>query len=190
MENRKSPWRHLSNTLFIMVITTFVVVTVITMLSAMNMRNDRLLFGSFGFGRVVTGSMEPDIPTGSFVLIQKAEPSSLQEGTVIMFRSEDPSVPENTPVCHRIIRIEMDENGLIRYVTKGTANSIEDAYPVYDEQIIGIVTYSSLLIGKIVGLAQSSYVYPILILLLAVSLIQSVIDVIKQAIALSKENQA
>ncbi len=190
MKKWKSLWRYLSNTLFVVVIVAFVTVTIITVLSGINMRQDRLLFGSFGFGRVVTGSMEPDIPTGSFVLIQKAEPASLKEGTVIMFRSEDPSVPENTPVCHQIIRIETDENGTTRYITKGTANPIEDTFPVYDEDIIGVVEYSSLLIGKIVGLAQSSYIYPVLILLLAVSLIQSAVDVIRQVIALSKEENA
>lgn len=189
MEKRKSLWRHLSNTLFILVIVTFVVVTVITMLSAFNMRQDRLLFGTFGFGRVVTGSMEPDIPTGSFVLVREKNPSLLKEGTVIMFRSEDPDVPPNTPVCHQIVRIETDENGIDRYITKGTANPIEDTYPVYEDHIIGVVEYSSLLLGKIVGVAQSAYVYPVLILLLAISLIQSVVDVIKQIIILSKEKQ-
>ncbi len=190
MEKRKSLWRRLSDTLFVLVIVIFIAVTIITVLSGINMRQDRLLFGSFGFGRVVTGSMEPDIPTGSFVFVRKAESDMLKEGTVIMFRSQDPSVPDNTPVCHQIVRVESDENGVIRYVTKGTANPIEDTFPVYEEDIIGVVAYSSLAIGKVIGFAKSAYVYPILILLLAVSLIESIIDVIKQITALSKEQKA
>ena len=190
MAKTKSLWSRLSDVLFVLVIVSFVIVTAITILSAINMRQDRLLFGEFGFGRVVTGSMEPDIPTGSFVLVQKAQRSSLKEGTVIMFRSEDPSVPENTPVCHQIVRTETDDNGVLRYVTKGVANPIEDTYPVYTEDILGVVTFLSPFIGKVIGLAQSTYVYPVLILLLAVSLIQSVIDVIKQIVALSKDKQA
>ena len=190
MKTLRSLWRHLSNTLFVLVLIAFVAVTVITVLSGINMRQDRLIFGSFGFGHVVTGSMEPDIPTGSFVFVQKADPATLKEGTVIMFRSEDPSIPQDTPVCHQIIRLETDDNGEMCYITKGTANPIEDTYPVYEEDIIGIVTFSSLTIGKLISLSQSTLIYPILILLLAVSLIQSAVDVIRQMMALSKEDHA
>ena len=176
-----------SDVLFVLVIVAFVIVTVVAVLSNINMRQNKLLFGSFGFGHVLTGSMEPDIPTGSFVLIRDAHADTLCVGDVIMFRSKDPSVPENLPVCHQIVRIEQ-EGGERLFFTKGTANEIEDTYPVDAESIIGIVTYHSEWIGKVIGLSQSAYVYPVLILLLAVSMIQSAIEVIRQLISYQKQN--
>lgn len=182
-------YKVFSNVLFVFVILSFVLITAITMLSSLNMKQDRLLFGTFGFGRVVTGSMEPDIPTGSFILVQQRDPSALKVGDVILFRSKDPTVPDQMNVSHQIVRIEPDQNGKTAFYTKGTANPSEDNYPTYAEDIVGVVTYHSKLIGSLIGLAQSSYIYPILILLLLVSMAQSIVDIVKQLIALSKESK-
>ncbi len=187
MKTLRSFIRRLSNVLFIAVILAFITVTVVTVLSSINMRQDKLLFGSFGFGRVVTGSMEPVIPTGSFILVKKADTVSLQAGDIILFRSSDPSVPDNTPVSHEIIRVQTDQNGALYYTTKGAANPTEDTAPVYPGDILGVVTYSSVAIGWLIGLSQTTYIYPVLIVLLCLSMIQSIVDVIRQFIALSKE---
>ncbi len=186
MKTFRNVIKHISNVLFVVVIVAFVAVTLVTVLSSMNMRQDQLLFGSFGFGRVVTGSMEPVIPTGSLVFVKKTDILSLAVGDIIMFRSDDPSVPQNAPVSHAIVRIETDQSGRTMYITKGTANPIEDTYPVFAENIIGIVTYSSVWLGKLIGLSQTTYIYPILIGLLIVSMLQSIVDIIKQAWALHK----
>lgn len=178
--------KWLSNILFVVAILSLLIVTVVSVIASLNMRQDQLLFDSFGFGRVVTGSMEPDIPTGSLVIVQKADIASLKVGDVIMFRSDDPTVPQNAPVSHEIIRMEQDLSGETIFITKGTANLTEDTYPVYAENIIGIVSYSSVWLGKLIGLAQSTYIYPVLIGLLIVSMLQSIVDVVKQAWALHK----
>ena len=41
-------------------------------------------------------------------------------------------------VTHRVVRLEQDENGEIRYVTRGDANSAEDRDTVRPEQVQGI----------------------------------------------------
>lgn len=175
------------NVLFWITLISLLFVVIVTLFSRFSGQSG-IAFGNYGFGRIVSGSMEPDIPTGSFILIHKEDPSEFQVGDVITFYSDDPTVPENTPVSHAIVAIETDENGDIVFTTKGTANVEADIYPVSEEAVIGRVVFSSLVIGNLVGLTQTPYVLPILILLLFISMIQSLIDVVKQLLAIQKES--
>ncbi len=175
------------NVLFWITLITLLFVVIVTLFSRITGQGG-IVFGNYGFGRIVSGSMEPQIPTGSFILIHKEDPSNLAIGDVITFYSDDPTVPENMPVSHAIVAIETDEKGNISFTTKGTANVEPDIYPVSDDAVIGRVVYSSLAIGNLVGLTQKPYLFPILILLLIISMFQSAIDVVKQFLALSKES--
>ena len=183
------------NILFWFVIIALVLVTVITMYARIG-GNGQKLIGGIGFGRVVTPSMDhdrddgtPDIPVGSFILIRQTDTQNLNVGDIILFYSDDPDVPGGMPVSHQIIRNESDDHGRPVFITKGTANLLEDAYPVYSENIIGKVVWWSLPIGKLIGFTQTSFVYPILIVLLGISLIQSAVDVVKQLIFYNKQEQ-
>ena len=82
--------------------------------------------------RIVTGSMEPTILTGDYIIIDRKDTANLQIGDIISFYSEE----ENTKgliVTHRII--DINENG--EYVTKGDANNVTDVKNVRKSQIIG-----------------------------------------------------
>lgn len=88
------------------------------------------------FGRsvvkVISGSMEPSIHDGDYIIIKKAEYSELKEGDIICFYSSDDEIygMMNT---HRIIR-RLDDGG---FVTKGDANYIEDSAVVTADNIVG-----------------------------------------------------
>lgn len=85
---------------------------------------------------VLSGSMSGDaadhIEVGD--LIFDTKPEELKVGTVVSF------MENKTVVTHRIVRIETDEAGALRYVTKGDANNAEDA-PISAESIIGIYRF-------------------------------------------------
>ena len=81
---------------------------------------------------VVTGSMEPTIPVDDFVIVKKTDVSSLEEKDIIAFYSENPGT-EGFLVIHRIMSVNPDGS----YVTKGDANTIEDAMNVSPDKIIG-----------------------------------------------------
>ncbi|MBQ3069735.1 MAG: signal peptidase I [Clostridia bacterium] len=151
--------------------------------------NGRTVLGGFGFARVATGSMEPDIPTGSFILFQQTDVEALVPGDVITFWSDDPKIPSGYPVSHRIVRIE-ETDGVRTFITKGTANSIEDPYPVYGEDVVGKVIWHSALIGWIIGIAQSTYTLPILIVILLCCLVFNAVNVVKEAKKLSDASNA
>lgn len=189
MKKAKRLLKAIVNIVFVVLIVLLVAVTVMSLLARIG-GSGNLLFGKYGFGRIVTGSMEPDIPTGSFVLVEKTDPDMLQVSDVVMFLSDDPDVPEGMPVSHRIVRIEYDEDGTRRFITKGTANPIEDTYPVYDDAVIGKVIMHSVFLGHVVGFSQQSYIYPILIVLLAINLVLNLVIVIGEAKALRAADNA
>ncbi len=98
---------------------------------------DASLMG-FRIYHILTGSMEPTIPTGSNILVKETDPDKLQVGDIITFRSEQLSGAANT---HRITHITTDEAGRKCFITKGDANNVEDSAFVYPEDIKGKVVF-------------------------------------------------
>ena len=87
---------------------------------------------------VLSGSMEPEIHTGSLALIDLKDRDA-DAGDAIAFRSG------NVLVTHRIVR---EEGGA--FVTKGDANRKEDLWRVSPEEIIGTTVYSIPYLGYVV----------------------------------------
>ncbi len=82
--------------------------------------------------RVVTGSMEPSIHEGDFIIVRKTDVSELREGDIICFYSRDSAI-SGMPNTHRIVRV-LDDGS---FVTKGDANRTEDPVTVSADSIIG-----------------------------------------------------
>lgn len=96
----------------------------------------------FGFHKYIvsSGSMEPALPIGSCVLIQKEEERAIKEGDVITFRLPDSDVI----VTHRVTAYDQETG---RFQTKGDANKCEDAGTVAYSQILGVVRVCIPLLG-------------------------------------------
>ena len=98
------------------------------------------LFGATKLGLVqqlivVSGSMEPAIGTGAFVLTRPADVSTVSVGDVV-------SVPVagDLPVIHRVTGIEDGPDGKSVLRLKGDANNAPDATPyVVDEVNVPVV---------------------------------------------------
>lgn len=82
---------------------------------------------------VETGSMEPNYPIGSMVVVKPVWFDQLKEGDVITY-----VVSDNTVVTHRLIGIDT-EHGLL--TTKGDNNVVTDASPVSYNNVIGRVEF-------------------------------------------------
>ena len=79
---------------------------------------------------VISGSMEPEIPIGSLVLVRKCSAEELQVNDVAAF------ISGNTIVTHRVVEIDAEKRELI---TKGDANNSVDFRPVPFADVIGRV---------------------------------------------------
>ena len=90
---------------------------------------------------VISGSVEPDYPVGSFIYVKKIDPTEIEVNDVITY-----VLPNDTPSTHRVIRID-EENQL--FYTKGDANKTEDGAPVHFKNLIGTPVFKIPLLGYI-----------------------------------------
>lgn len=142
----------------------------------------------FSVLRVLTGSMKPEIPEDSMLLIQKADAASLQVGDVISFFSPDPSL-NGALNTHRIVGIA-EVDGSLQFTTKGDANLIEDQYPVDESRVVGKVLFVSTRLGKLLRLISNPLVFGLAVLLpLVLILVGNLVSALKSAARLAKEEE-
>lgn len=142
----------------------------------------------FSVLRVLTGSMSPEIPADSMLLIQKADAASLQVGDVISFFSPDPSL-NGALNTHRIVGIA-EVDGSLQFTTKGDANLIEDQYPVDESRVVGKVLFVSTRLGKLLRLISNPLVFGLAVLVpLVLILVGNLVSALKSAARLAKEEE-
>ncbi len=95
---------------------------------------------------VMSGSMEPAIPTGSLVYVRSADPMKLEKEDIIAFYQGD------EVIMHRVVKNnKFDE--LLK--TKGDANPTEDFSEVPYEQVIGKVIRHIPVLGQVMSVYTS-----------------------------------
>lgn len=98
-------------------------------------------FGTSVF-RVVTGSMEPEIPVGALLVAQKTDIDDIRERDIVCYRSGRSQLG-GAIITHRVVGIYRDPNGALVLQTKGDANPAADIEVVTEGQLIGRVkTYT------------------------------------------------
>ena len=122
-----------SVTLVLAVVLCFLVVTQVLTKGYVS------LFGHSLF-RVVTGSMEPEIPVGAILLAKEVEITELRIGDIVCFFSLEPG-RFGQIITHRIVNILISEDGLLLLQTKGDANLVTDIQYVTAQNLIGKVVY-------------------------------------------------
>lgn len=150
------------NTILVLVI---LLASGVMVLSGINARSGKAttIFG-YGFMAVQTGSMTPVYPTGSVIIIKKANPSELKINDVITFYSSNPNL-NGMIVTHRIMDITNDGDGTYSFTTKGDANSINDEYKAESERIIGKVIAKSTFMEKLINIRQNPAVFLVVVLI-------------------------
>ena len=89
---------------------------------------------------VLTGSMQPTLPTGSIVFTKAF--GQYQIGDIVSFKNG------NVNVTHRIIDTQFKDNNL-HYKTQGDANNTPDSQFVSNTQVLGKFFYHLPYIGKL-----------------------------------------
>lgn len=79
---------------------------------------------------VISGSMEPEIPIGSLVIVKDTDPAGILTGDIIAFYRSD------TVVTHRVVENQTEEG---QFITKGDANEQPDVNPVPYSDLIGVM---------------------------------------------------
>lgn len=92
---------------------------------------------------IATGSMEPEISTGSAVYVKEAQPADIQKGDIITYRM---GTDTSMMTTHRVAEIDMEKQ---QFITKGDANASEDVYPVAFDRLMGKVAFAVPMLGTI-----------------------------------------
>lgn len=136
--------------LMVLLAVTMMIFTVISC-TTFN-RNDRSLFG-FKMYIVNSDSMAAtDFNAGSLILVKEVDPSTLKEGDIITFMSQDTDSFGET-ITHKIRKLTTDAEGNPGFVTYGTTTGVDDetivTYPYvlgqYQRHIPGIGTFFNFL---------------------------------------------
>lgn len=98
------------------------------------------ILGLYGF-TVSTGSMEPTIKTGDYLISRKIKSDDIKVGDIITFIEED------TIITHRVSEIITNQDEETMFITKGDGNNVEDDTTVMSENIISKYIFKIPMIG-------------------------------------------
>ena len=158
------------NTISVIIIVFAVIVLLVVVMTPKGQAPSIL---GYSFFRVMTGSMEPEMPVNSLIVVEKTPVQDLEPGDVISFYSRDPSLAGEVST-HRIVDIS-NEEGARLFQTKGDANNVPDRYITREEDVIGKVVFTSLFAGKLIRLASNPVIFlPFIVLPMGVMLIHSI----------------
>lgn len=136
--------------------------------------------GKYAAVKIITPSMEPTIPTGTYILAEKTNAQSVRVGDVIMFYSRDPQIYGKINT-HRVVEIFSD-NGKISFITKGDNNPANDSYPVSADDLIGRYVKNADSLTAFAGFFSNPFVFFIFVIIpAAVLVIVCMVDVVKKA---------
>ncbi len=168
----------------------FIIVTVVSLVFVYTMlQNAGRIPDIMGYRLYVvqSGSMEPDIQTGSLVISKRVSPENLVIGDVVTFKSKDDST---TLVTHRIEQISK-ENGELSFITKGDANDVIDLEPVKSENIIARVQYDIPYLGYMTEFIKTKQGMLLVVIIPAIALLLiEIFKLIGYASELDKQKKA
>lgn len=124
--------------ILVWIIVVFAVLMMIFTVVSVNTfdRSDRNLFGYKAF-IVLSDSMKAtDFASGDLVLVKEVDPSTLKEGDIISYTSQNTSNFGET-VTHKIRMITTDQNGQPGFITYGTTTNTDDETIVTYDYVLG-----------------------------------------------------
>lgn len=96
--------------------------------------------GGFMMFRVVTGSMEPTIPTGALMVTREVPITSIRLNDIICFRTQEAAIWGKI-VTHRVVEVLRTVDGAVMFRTQGDANLVADGYLVDQGNFVGKVIW-------------------------------------------------
>lgn len=135
--------------------------------------------GKYALVKILTPSMEPTIPAGTYIVAERIDAESVREGDVIMFYSRDAAIYGKINT-HRVVEIT-DDNGVRSFITRGDNNPANDLAPVQEQDIVGRYIGNAKVLGDFAGFISKPYIFLFVVIIpCAVLIALSFVDVIKK----------
>lgn len=133
----KKAWKIISNVFVWMVVIVAVFMMIFTIVSVNTFnRNDRQIFGYRCYIVLSDSMAATDFDAGDLVLVKEVDPTTLQEGDIIAYQSQN-SENYGATVTHKIREKTMDANGNPGFITYGTTTDVDDETVVTYPFILG-----------------------------------------------------
>ena len=133
----KKVWKTISNILVWAVVAVAVFMMIFTIVSVNTFnRNDRSIFGLRAYIVLSDSMSATDFDAGDLVLVKKVDPTTLQEGDIIAYQSQN-SENYGETVTHKIRAKTTDDNGNPGFITYGTTTNVDDETVVTYPFILG-----------------------------------------------------
>lgn len=133
----KNAFKFIKTTFIWLIIAFAVFMMVFTVISVTTFnRNDRNLFGYRAYIVMSDSMAATDFDAGSLIFVKEVDPTTLQEGDIITFISQD-SESFGEVITHKIRKLTRDANGNAGFVTYGTTTNVDDATVVTFPYILG-----------------------------------------------------
>ncbi|HPN96834.1 MAG TPA: signal peptidase I [Candidatus Moranbacteria bacterium] len=161
--------KKIFKTIYYLILAVIAVIVLILVLSVFSVGGMKTLI-------VLSGSMEPEIKTGSVVLVKPA--AEYKVGDIITFKGNEKT---KTPTTHRINEIK-DVGGQKAYETKGDANNAPDQKTISEKEIIGKLVFGVPLVGYAVAAAQKPVGFLVIVIIPVVIIIYDEAQNIKKEI--------
>ena len=161
----KKAWKIISN-VFVWVMVIFTVAVMIFTIVSVNTfnRNDRDIFGYKAYIVLSDSMSATDFDAGDLVLVKKVDATTLQEGDIIAFTSQNPENYGQT-VTHKIKRLTVNDQGEQGFVTYGTTTGTEDQTIVTYPYIQGKYQFALANVGSFFNFLRSTPGYIVCILI-------------------------
>ena len=161
----KKAWKIISN-VFVWIMVIFTVAVMIFTIVSVNTfnRNDRDIFGYKAYIVLSDSMSATDFDAGDLVLVKKVDATTLQEGDIIAFTSQNPENYGQT-VTHKIKRLTVNDQGEQGFVTYGTTTGTEDQTIVTYPYIQGKYQFALANVGSFFNFLRSTPGYIVCILI-------------------------
>ncbi len=161
-------------TLLVVVIAVAMMIFTIVSVSTFD-RNDRALFGYKAFIVRSDSMSATDFSAGDLVLIKTVDPSTLQAGDIISFRSTAMESFGET-FTHKIRALTTTEDGEPAFITYGTTTGVDDTAPVTYQNVLGQYQYAIPKLGTFFTFLKTvpGYICCILLPLLILIVLQGI----------------
>lgn len=142
------------------------ILTMVIVLQRISANNQSI--GGYKIFRVITGSMEPEYEVGEVIISKEVNPKDIKVGDDIVYLGRVGEYSGKI-IMHNVVAIDTDENGDLIFHAKGLqSNSVEDPQ-ITEDQIYGVVTYTSSILTILYDLATNIYSIFAIVIILALN---------------------
>lgn len=154
------------------IVTAFLFV-VLLLVIFQKFTHNKVALGNIYVFQIASNSMKPDYKIGDIIVVKKTDGDMLKVGDDITYLGSASNLKGLT-ITHRIIETRSEDNKNY-FVTKGTANEIEDP-EISEDDIFGKVVYHTILFSFVGRLMTNIVVYYLLFVSIGIAFAYEVIS--------------